>query len=118
VGPNGSIAGASRTRAVKHLFDSDYVRPEDNYRVLQDDNPLKAAAFKDALSRYENDLKRKNDGHGVHMQQHKNVVERDINEKQREHDQKRLKQAEFRKNVTEQISKNVSEHIDLIFLLN
>ena len=66
VGPTGSTIG--KKRAVKHLFDSDYVRPEDNFRVLQDDNPLKAAAFKDALSRYENDLKRKNDGYDKYMQ--------------------------------------------------
>lgn len=86
---------------MKHLFDSDYVRPEDNYRVLQDTNPLKAAAFKDALSRYEQDLKRKNDGHDAYMKYHNSIVERDANEKQREIDQKKIKQAEFRKNVTE-----------------
>ena len=81
MGPTGSVTSVQRKRAVKHLFDSDHVRPEDNFRVLQDDNPLKAGAFKDALSRYENDLKKKNDGHDKYMQLHNMLVERDANEK-------------------------------------
>lgn len=40
---------ASRSRAVKQLFDSEYVKPQENFRVLQDSNPMKSAALKEAL---------------------------------------------------------------------
>lgn len=39
----------NRSRAVKQLFDSEYVKPSENFRVLQDSNPLKSAAIKEAL---------------------------------------------------------------------
>lgn len=50
----------NRSRAVKQLFDSEYVKPEENFRVLQDNNPLKSAALKEALTRYEQSLKKEN----------------------------------------------------------
>ena len=45
-----------RQRYVKQLFDSAYVKPEDNYRVFQDNNPVKRAVLNEALSRFERDL--------------------------------------------------------------
>jgi len=35
------------------LFDSAYVKPEHNIRVLQDSNPVKQAAIDEALKRFE-----------------------------------------------------------------
>jgi hypothetical protein len=37
------------------------VKPEENFRVLQDNNPLKSAALKEALSRYELSLRKNNE---------------------------------------------------------
>lgn len=54
---NASAISFSKSKALKELCDSDYVRPEDNFRVLQDTNPYKNAALKDALKRYEESLK-------------------------------------------------------------
>lgn len=60
-------AGSNRSRAVKQLFDSEYVKPEDNFRVYQDNNPTKSAAMKNALQRYEETLKGDNKVLGNHM---------------------------------------------------
>lgn len=40
-------------KAVKHLYDSSYMKPNENYRVVQDDNPVKAAIMDQALKRHE-----------------------------------------------------------------
>ena len=45
------------THKVKELFDSEYLHPQNNQRVLQDSHPKKQAAFQQALARYEKDLK-------------------------------------------------------------
>ena len=42
--------------SIKQLFDSEYIKPIDNPRVIQDTNPVKSAAFADALSRFEHTL--------------------------------------------------------------
>lgn len=47
----------SRARALKPIFDSDYVKPEENFRVVQDDSLKKSAVFAAALERYEASLK-------------------------------------------------------------
>ena len=66
--------GSNRSRAVKQLFDSEYVKPEDNFRVYQDTNPIKSAAMKNALQRYEDSLKNENKQLGNHMQEHRNKI--------------------------------------------
>ena len=66
--------GSNRSRAVKQLFDSEYVKPEDNFRVYQDTNPVKSAAMKNALQRYEDSLKNENKQLGNHMQEHRNKI--------------------------------------------
>ena len=45
--------------AVKHLYESEYVKPEDNRRVVQDCNPVKAAILDDARNRFEKTLDKK-----------------------------------------------------------
>ena len=66
--------GSNRSRAVKQLFDSEYVKPEDNFRVVQDNNPTKSAAMKNALHRYEETLKGDNKVLGNHMKDHRNKI--------------------------------------------
>ena len=48
-----TLCGVSRSRVIKHLFDSDYVKPEENYRVYKETHPKRSAVLKDALDRYE-----------------------------------------------------------------
>ena len=45
------------TMSIKQLYDSAYIKPLDNPRVIQDDNPKRQAAIANALARYENTLK-------------------------------------------------------------
>lgn len=41
------------------MFDSEYVKPIENSRVIQDSDPCKTAAYNEALKRYEDGLKMK-----------------------------------------------------------
>ena len=78
VGKNSADAYMKQNvRTVKNLYDSAYVKPEDNYRVIQDNNPVKQATINEALSRYENDLKLKNKMHDMHLTQQKSKIEFD-----------------------------------------
>ena len=61
---------ATRSRAVKQLFDSEYVKPSENFRVMQDSNPLKSAALKEALNRYEENLKKDSKKEGGFLKEH------------------------------------------------
>ena len=63
---------------VKALFDSAYVKPEHNYRVIQDSNPVKKAALNLALNRYEKDLAVKNQLHERAMTHHKDKIAKDL----------------------------------------
>ena len=51
-----TLCGVSRSRVIKHIFDSDYVKPEENYRVYKESHPKRSAVLKDALDRYEAQL--------------------------------------------------------------
>lgn len=51
-----TLCGVQKSRAIKHIFDSDYVKPEDNYRVFKESHPKRSAVLKDALDRYEAQL--------------------------------------------------------------
>lgn len=48
-----TLCNFSRSRVIKHIFDSDYVKPEENYRVYQESHPKRSAVLKDALDRFE-----------------------------------------------------------------
>ena len=43
---------------MKNIFDSEYVRPDQNPRVLKDSDVKKSAALDEALKRYEDSLKK------------------------------------------------------------
>ena len=48
-----TLGAVSRPRLMKHIFDSDYVKPDENFRVYQEYHPKRSAVLKDALDRYE-----------------------------------------------------------------
>lgn len=99
---------ANRSRAVKQLFDSEYVKPQDNFRVVQDTNPLKSAALKEALKRYEENLKRENSFEGIHLKDHQYKIEFDEQQMNREKETKINKQNKFKQEIQEQMELNVS----------
>jgi hypothetical protein len=83
-------------KMVKALFDSAYVKPEHNFRVIQDSNPVKKAALNAALSRYEQDLAVKNHLHERSMAHHKEKIAKDLEALSEEMHAKKLKQRRFR----------------------
>ncbi len=91
---------------MKQLFDSEYVKPEDNFRVIQDHNPLKSAALKEALNRYEENLKKESKQLGYHLKDHHSKIEKDEAEISREKEEKTNKQKQFKQQIEEQILLN------------
>lgn len=81
----------SQRRTVKNLYDSAYIKPEDNFRVIQDNNPVKSATINEALLRYEQDIKLKNQLHHIHLAQLGAKVQHDEEEAQRERQMARRK---------------------------
>jgi hypothetical protein len=108
---------SNRARAVKELFDSDYVKPTDNYRVFQDNNPLKNAAHKEALDRFESKLKRESNLATHHLSDHQRRIHFDVNEKEREVEEKVNKQKLFNDQIQEQMRLNVSFHLFVIIII-
>lgn len=51
-----TLCSVTRSRVIKHIFDSDYVKPEENFRVYQETHPKRSAVLKDALERFEAQL--------------------------------------------------------------
>jgi|TARA_B110000305_G_C18897760_1_gene384900 hypothetical protein len=47
---------------------------------MQDNNPLKSAALKEALKRYEDNLQKENKHEGSHLNDHKHKIEYDENQ--------------------------------------
>ena len=79
------------------------MRPEDNYRVLQDNNPVKNAAYKEALKRYEEDLFKKKREDEKQLNLHKEKIIFDDGEQKRLNLVKQSQQEKFKKNITEQM---------------
>ena len=88
---------------VKALWDTAYVKPEHNYRVIQDTNPVKKAALNMALNRYERDLAVKNQLHERSMTHHKEKIAKDLEMLSEELRAKKLKQRRFRATISDQI---------------
>jgi hypothetical protein len=72
-----SVVSRTTGRQVKALFDSSYVKPEHNYRVVQDHNPVKQATLHLARERFEKDLAVKNQLQDAVMDYHFNKIETD-----------------------------------------
>ena len=75
---------------------------------MQDSNPLKSAALKEALSRYEDTLKKESKFDGHHLKDHQNKVEYDEAQMNMEKETKINKQNKFHQEITEQMELNVS----------
>ena len=60
--------------------------------MLQDNNPLKSAALKEALTRYEQSLKKNNEVLGAHLKDHQQRISFDNEEINREKEVKINKQ--------------------------
>lgn len=71
------LTSTIKSKAVKQLFESEYVRPEENFRVIQDSDPYKSAAIKEALKRYEENLKKETQESGQFMDELRQKIEKD-----------------------------------------
>ena len=61
---------AQTVSMVKPIFESEYKRPEDNFRVIQDTNPVKKAALTDAQKRHEENVAKERKVKEELMKQH------------------------------------------------
>ena len=103
-----SVVSRTTGRQVKALFDSSYVKPEHNYRVVQDHNPVKQATLHLARERFEKDLAVKNQLQDAVMDYHFNKIESDRRQCEQERHAKKQKQQRFKQTLEEQIDGNVS----------
>lgn len=68
------------------------MKPSDNYRVIQDDNPVKKAVMKEAERRSEKTRDTNSDYHNTNMFYHYKKIEDDASEFERERTMKKNKQ--------------------------
>ena len=87
-----TLCAVSRQRIIKHIFDSDYVKPDENYRVFQENHPKRFAVLKDTLDRDEAELHSDQKCHNNNMNNHRMRVEYDQNEIERERELKKFQQ--------------------------
>jgi hypothetical protein len=100
--------------AVKHLYDSEYVKPEDNRRVVQDSNPVKAAILDDARNRFEKTLDLKSALNTKFNFYHSEKINKDQDDINREKTHSSNMKVQFKKNLEDQIFQNVSKILGLI----
>ena len=81
-----------QNKVVKHLFDSSYLKPNENYRVVQDTNPVKAAIMDQALKRHEQEMESNTKQHNDNLHHHYHKVNSDYNDFERERHSKKMKQ--------------------------
>ena len=96
-------------KAVKHLYDSSYMKPNENYRVVQDDNPVKAAIMDQALKRHEQEMEMNTNFHNQNLNLHYHKVNSDFADFERERMAKRQRQADFASQIGMQVEENVSD---------
>lgn len=77
---------------VKALHDSCYVQPEKNPRVIQDTNPVKSNAWRDALQRHENSVAQQKGFNETVMKKHYQQIKSDTDVIDRENETRRQKQ--------------------------
>lgn len=103
-----TLCAVSRQRVIKHIFDSDYVKPDENYRVYQESHPKRSAVLKDALDRYEAELQSDQKCHDNNLYNHRMRIEHDQNEILRERELKIYQQNQFKNDMRQQMAANVS----------
>ena len=72
----GSVVN-NKFRPLKQLHDSDYVKPDQNEKVFQDTHPRKRATFNNALERFEQELKQKNNIQDLNLKDFRVKVKQD-----------------------------------------
>ena len=65
---------------MKPLNDSCYLAPEKNFRVIQDDDPIKGANWRNAVQRHESDVDRNKAFNQTVMNYHFGKVNGDMNQ--------------------------------------
>jgi len=69
----GSIIN-QKFRPLKQLYDSDYVKPDQNDKVFQETHPWRKATFTNALSRFEQELKQRNEIQASNINDYNNKI--------------------------------------------
>ena len=85
----------AQNKVVKHLYDSSYMRPNENYRVVQDTNPVKAAIMDQAQKRHELQMTENTNLHNHNLSLHFGRVDADNADFQREYANKKASQMQF-----------------------
>jgi len=91
---------------VKALHDSCYVDPSRNYRVIKEDDPVKAAAINEATRRYEEMVARRKSENSGHIHQHAVNVKQENHIINREQNAKALKTTMARESLENQMASN------------
>lgn len=85
------------------MFDSDYVRPDENDRVMQDSHPTKKATWNQALKRFEDDLKNQGQSHVKDIETHFVKIKKDTEEQRIEKEVRLKKQQMLKVELDEQL---------------
>ena len=93
--------------ATKALHDSCYIAPEKNFRVIQDDDPAKNRAWKEALQRHEQKIQQQKNFNEKIVQRHFEVIKSDESVIQVEKDNAKGKQRQFYEDIQNQMNSNV-----------
>ena len=99
----------TRARPLKPLFDSDYVKPAENWRVLQDSSLQKNAVFKDALARYEATLQNDKENDSRFFHTYNERLERMNDESKLEKEKKAKQQQDYKETILKQMELKTEE---------
>ena len=77
-GKHQTIDATRGSPVIKQLFDSDYVKPDENNRVMQDSHPHKSSTWNAALKRYEEDLKQQGNKNIRDLSNFKTSIDHDV----------------------------------------
>lgn len=105
----GALSSARRKpRILKQLFDSEYVKPMENSRVIQDNDPCKFAVYNDALKRYELELQKKGDRIKQDFHEANKQISAKNDQEQKEMEIRKEKLKKYNQIIREQMEQNVS----------
>ena len=107
----------SRARALKPIFDSEYVKPDENHRVVQDDSLKKSSVFTAALQRYEASLKHEQSVSGKQKEFVQQRIESAQKDRGEAKDKKKKAQSEYKESILQQMAEQVSSILSLILNL-
>ena len=99
----------SRIKPLKNIFDSEYVRPDQNPRVLKDSDVKKSAALDEALKRYEDSLKK---DMATNEKQNEFISQRIISaqgDRSNQKDRKKQVQSHYKESILKQMAEKSLE---------